>query len=156
MLAAHAPCAHMRTPCRELDVKSQQPRPCDAGSWSPGGSHTDPSGSCIKCPAGFTTQTDESAKATDCEGAQQLLRVRSSGHMLLMLDCSSRLMLHALLLDHEQPSPKQLRCRRDDMATPERSKLGCTQQVMVVWLLVCPLQLLIRLSSSLLKRLACS
>ncbi|KAF6265497.1 hypothetical protein COO60DRAFT_1623874 [Scenedesmus sp. NREL 46B-D3] len=58
----------------ELDVKSQQPRPCDAGSWSPGGSHTDPSGSCIKCPAGFTTQTDESAKATDCEGAQQLLR----------------------------------------------------------------------------------
>ncbi|WIA22801.1 hypothetical protein OEZ86_009753 [Tetradesmus obliquus] len=51
----------------QLDAKSKQPRPCDKGSWSPGGSPKDPSGSCIKCAAGFTTQTDESTKATDCE-----------------------------------------------------------------------------------------
>jgi hypothetical protein len=54
---------------RQLDAKSKQPRPCDKGSWSPGGSPKDPSGSCIKCAPGLTTQTDESTKARDCEGA---------------------------------------------------------------------------------------
>ncbi|KAF8057919.1 Scube3 [Scenedesmus sp. PABB004] len=43
-----------------------QPRPCDKGSYSAGGTLQQPGGACTPCPAGWTTQQGASEGASDC------------------------------------------------------------------------------------------
>jgi hypothetical protein len=47
------------------------PAPCDVGTYSLGGDETEPApAQCMACPAGFSTQQDESVKPEDCEVCQ--------------------------------------------------------------------------------------
>jgi hypothetical protein len=51
-----------------LDAASGLPKPCDAGSFGTGGSAGNVGGSCTACPAGYSTQKDESVALEECNG----------------------------------------------------------------------------------------
>jgi hypothetical protein len=42
------------------------PAPCDKGTYSTGGSASNPNAECTVCPAGYSTQEDESTSAAEC------------------------------------------------------------------------------------------
>eukprot|EP00775_Hariotina_reticulata_P012417 gene12417-12553_t len=48
------------------DPATNLTKPCDKGYYSIGGNLTDPGGLCVACPAGYTTQEQESVSLAEC------------------------------------------------------------------------------------------
>jgi hypothetical protein len=58
------------------DTAQDLPAPCDAGSWSSGGTAQQPEpSSCTACDTGYTTQEQESERPADCAGEVVMLAV---------------------------------------------------------------------------------